>query len=149
MNRLIAACVAGVLFALGLGISGMTDANKIIGFLNLAGDWDPSLAFVMVGAIGVHLVLYRVILRRQSPLLDARFHIPTRRDIDPQLVGGSALFGVGWGLGGFCPGPGLVSLMGLNSSAGVFVVFMLGGMLGHKVLSQSRRRASNPAEATC
>jgi len=96
MSRLIASFVGGLVFALGLGVSGMTDANKIIGFLNLAGDWDPSLAFVMVGAIGVHLLLYRLILKRKSPLFADCFHVPTRRDINPKLVGGSALFGMGW-----------------------------------------------------
>ena len=149
MSRLIAAFSAGLVFALGLGVSGMTDANKVIGFLNLAGDWDPSLAFVMVGAIGVHLPLYRLTLRRQSPLFADRFQIPTRRDINPQLVGGSALFGMGWGLGGFCPGPGMVSLMGYGSAPAVFVVFMLGGLLVHKLLSLRERSAGEPAEATC
>jgi len=132
MSRFIAPFVAGLVFALGLGISGMTDANKVIGFLNLAGDWDPSLAFVMVGAIGVHLALYRIILRRKSPLFGDTFDIPTRRDVDPQLIGGAAVFGIGWGLGGFCPGPGLVSLAGLGTFAAVFVGFMLLGMVAHK-----------------
>jgi uncharacterized membrane protein YedE/YeeE len=149
MSRLIAAFLGGLVFALGLGVSGMTDANKVIAFLNLAGDWDPSLAFVMVSAIGVHLLLYRLILRRQSPLFSDRFHIPTRRDINPRLVGGAALFGIGWGLGGFCPGPGLVSLMSFGSAAGVFVVFMLGGMLVHKLLGVRDRNAGEPEDATC
>jgi uncharacterized membrane protein YedE/YeeE len=137
MNQLLSAFIGGLVFALGLGVSGMTDANKVIGFLNLAGDWDPSLAFVMVGAIGVHLIFYRLILRRKSPLFDDAFHIPTRRDITPKLVGGAALFGVGWGLGGFCPGPGLVSLAGFGSSAGVFVACMLGGMVLQKALHRA------------
>ena len=143
MSRLIAAFMGGLLFAVGLGVSGMTDANKVIGFLNLAGDWDPSLAFVMVGAIGVHLALYRLIIRRQSPLFGDTFHIPTRRDISPQLVGGAALFGVGWGLGGFCPGPGLVSLAGFGSSAAVFVVFMFVGMVGHKIIHRPKQVAQS------
>lgn len=147
MSRLIAAFIGGLVFALGLGVSGMTDANKVIGFLNLAGDWDPSLAFVMVGAIGVHLALYRLILRRQSPLFCDTFHIPTRRDINAQLVGGAALFGVGWGLGGFCPGPGLVSLAGLGSSAAVFVAFMLFGMMAHKVAHRPKETAAAPQMA--
>jgi len=149
MSRLIAAFTGGLVFALGLGVSGMTDANKVIGFLNLAGDWDPRLAFVMAGAIGVHLLLYRLILRRQSPIFADRFHIPTRRDISPRLVGGAALFGMGWGLGGFCPGPGLVSLMGHGAAPGVFVASMLGGMLVHKLVSLPQRSASEPTEATC
>ncbi len=149
MHRIIAPFLGGLVFALGLGLSGMTDANKVIGFLNLAGDWDPSLAFVMMGAIGVHLVMYRMILKRQSPLFADRFYIPTRRDISAQLLVGAALFGVGWGLGGFCPGPGLVSLVSFDPAAGVFVASMLGGMLMHSLLSLPSRRARKPAEATC
>ena len=149
MTRSIAVFFGGLAFALGLGVSGMTDANKVIGFLNLAGDWDPSLAFVMVGAIGVHLVLYRLILRRQSPLFSDRFHIPTRRDISPQLVRGAALFGVGWGMGGFCPGPGLVSLTGFGSEAAVFVVCMLGGMTLEKLVRRPKQSAHRQDDATC
>ncbi len=115
MRGLLPPFVGGFVFALGLGISGMTDADKVLGFLNLAGDWDPALAFVMVGAIGVHLILYRLIVRRPSPLFGDRFHLPTRRDISPRLLTGAAIFGVGWGMGGFCPGPGLVSLAGLGT----------------------------------
>ena len=144
MSRL-AAFFGGVLFALGLGISGMTDANKVIHFLNLAGDWDPSLAFVMVGAIGVHLILFRLILRRPTPLYDVTFHLPTAKGLDAKLLGGSALFGVGWGLGGFCPGPGLVSLSGLGAFAGTFVAAMAAGMLVHR-LSRSRR-SDQPTKA--
>ena len=124
----------GVLFAIGLGLSGMTDANKVIGFLNLAGAWDPSLAFVMVGAIGVHLVLYRLIIKRPSPLFGERFHIPNRQDVSGQLLGGAAIFGAGWGLGGFCPGPGLVSVSGFGSAAAVFVGAMIVGMLVHRII---------------
>ena len=142
MNRFIPAFLGGLLFALGLGVSGMTDANKVIGFLNLAGKWDPSLAFVMVGAIGTHLALYRLILRRNSPLFGEQFHIPTARDITPKLVVGAALFGVGWGLGGFCPGPGLVSLAGFGSSASIFVVCMLAGMGVQKIVHRPDQVAS-------
>ena len=149
MSRLLAAFVGGLIFAFGLGISGMTDANKVIGFLNLAGDWDPSLAFVMVGAIGVHLLLYRAILRRESPLFAQRFQLPTRRDVDSKLVVGSALFGVGWGLGGICPGPALVSLMTFGSSAGLFVLSMFGGMLTYKLMSAPKDEARCHQGATC
>ena len=134
MIRHFAVFFSGLIFALGLGVSGMTDANKVIGFLNLAGDWDPSLAFVMVGAIGVHLVLFRHIIRRR-PLYRDTFDIPTRRDITPQLIGGSALFGVGWGLSGFCPGPGIVSLPGFGAHAGIFVLSMLAGMALYSLTS--------------
>ena len=107
----------------------MTNANKVIGFLNLAGDWDPSLAFVMVGAIGVHLLLFKFILRRESPIFGSHFQIPTDGKLDKRLVIGSLMFGVGWATGGFCPGPGMVSSVGLGSEALVFSVSMLGGMV--------------------
>jgi uncharacterized membrane protein YedE/YeeE len=121
------------MFGLGLGISGMTDADKVVGFLDVFGDWDPSLAFVMVGAIAVHLVLYRVILKRASPLYSGKFRIPTSKDIDARLVFGAALFGVGWGLGGVCPGPGLVSGAALTTEALVFIAAMIGGMIVFQV----------------
>ena len=134
MNRLIAAFLGGLIFAVGLGVSGMTDANKVLGFLNLEGTWDPSLAFVMLGAIAVHLSLFRLIVRRHSPLLSQTFQIPTRRDLNSKLLGGAAIFGAGWGLGGYCPGPGLVSLFSFDSSAAVFVLFMLSGMMAHRII---------------
>lgn len=119
---------AGGLFGAGLAVSGMVKPEKVIGFLDVRGHWDPSLAFVMVGAIAVHMVLFRVILKRKSPLFDGRFHIPTRKDIDFRLVAGAAIFGAGWGLGGFCPGPGLVSVGAGVLPALVFVIAMTAGM---------------------
>ncbi len=110
------ALVTGLLFGVGLVLSGMTLPDKVIGFLNpFSGAWDPSLGLVMVGAIGVHAVLMRVILKRSTPLVDTKFHLPTRKDLDPKLIGGAALFGIGWGLGGVCPGPGLVGAASLAS----------------------------------
>ena len=137
MRRISSAFFAGLVFAIGLGLSGMTDANKVIGFLNLAGDWDPSLAFVMIGAIGTHLMFYRFIIRRKSPLFSDRFHLPVRRKIDYRLASGAAIFGVGWGLGGFCPGPGLVSVAGFGAAAAVFVACMIAGMLSYRVIHRT------------
>jgi uncharacterized membrane protein YedE/YeeE len=126
---IVGALVAGVLFGVGLVISGMTLPDKVIGFLNMfGGAWDPSLALVIVGAVGVHAVLLRVILRRATPLVDTKFHLPTRRDLDPKLVGGAALFGIGWGLGGVCPGPGLVGAATLASPMLLFVGGLVLGM---------------------
>lgn len=103
--------LAGALFALGLAISGMTQPAKVIGFLDFFGAWDPSLAFVMGGAVGVYLLAHRgLVTQLRKPFFAERFSIPSRRDIDRRLVVGAAIFGVGWGLSGFCPGPALVSL---------------------------------------
>jgi hypothetical protein len=133
----VGAGVVGVLFGLGLVLSGMTRPDKVIAFLDVGGGaWDPSLGLVMVGAIAVHAVLFRVILRRASPMLDARFHLPTRRDIDPRLVAGAALFGIGWGLGGVCPGPGLVGAASLASPLLLFVGGLMAGMALFQVTSR-------------
>jgi uncharacterized membrane protein YedE/YeeE len=123
-----AAFGAGALFAIGLAIAGMTKPSKVVGFLDVAGAWDPSLAFVMIGAIAVHFVAFRLVLRRRTPLFDVTFHVPTRTDIDRRLLGGAALFGVGWGLGGFCPGPAIVSVASGSVGAAVFIVGMTVGM---------------------
>ncbi|HWP65142.1 MAG TPA: DUF6691 family protein [Candidatus Limnocylindria bacterium] len=120
--------LAGAVFALGLGVSGMTHPEKIIGFLDVAGAWDPSLAFVMVGAIAVYAPLSRRIVRRAAPLLGAAFSVPTRRDLDPKLILGAALFGIGWGLGGFCPGPAILALLSWSPGVLAFVVSMVAGM---------------------
>jgi uncharacterized membrane protein YedE/YeeE len=111
-------------FALGLGISGMTRPVKVIGFLDFTGNWDPSLAFVMIGAIAMYSIAYRWIGRRSAPVLAPRFSIPTRKDIDASLILGAALFGAGWGLSGFCPGPAITSL----ASGAVPVIVFVGAM---------------------
>ncbi len=118
----------GFLFAIGLGLSGMTQPHKVIAFLD-PWNWDPSLLFVMVGAIGIHGLAFMMLKKRASPLLDTRWHFPTRKDLTARLVIGSALFGLGWGLGGFCPGPSLTSLSSGNFLSVVFVGAMILGML--------------------
>ena len=120
--------LSGVLFALGLGISGMTQPEKIVAFLNVVGEWDPSLIFVMLGASMTYLTGYGFILKRSKPILAESFSLPTRRDIDPPLVFGSLLFGLGWGLVGFCPGPALVALVTGYDSVLIFVLAMGFGM---------------------
>lgn len=120
---------AGGLFGVGLVVSGMTRPAKVIGFLDVGRSWDPSLALVMAAAVAVHMTLYRLIVRRRAPLYDAGFHLPTRKDLDLRLVAGAALFGVGWGLGGYCPGPGLVSLGAGLLPALVFIAAMTAGMV--------------------
>lgn len=145
-SRDVAALSAGLLFSLGLGFSGMTRPAKVLGFLDIAGDWDPSLALVMVGAIGVHALALRWILKRDRPLYDAAFHLPTQRTLDAPLVLGAAVFGVGWGLGGFCPGPAITSLVTLRPTAVLFVVAMVvGHALGAVLLQFLEPRAAADA----
>lgn len=129
MKAFASAFLAGLVFSLGLGVSGMTRPSKVVGFLDFAGNWDPSLALVMVGAIAAHALSYRWIVRRPSPVLTAEFQIPTNRTIDVRLLAGSAVFGIGWGIGGYCPGPALVSIGGATSAALFFVPAMCAGML--------------------
>jgi len=128
MKQSVASFVVGILFALGLGVSGMTQPQKVIGFLDVTA-WDPSLIFVMVGAIGVHALAYVFISRQKVPLLDTQFHVPKKTEITGSLVAGSIIFGMGWGLAGFCPGPAVVSLVSGQLSVVVFVIMMVLGML--------------------
>jgi uncharacterized membrane protein YedE/YeeE len=135
---LLISALAGLVFGLGLLISGMANPAKVQNFLDLAGIWDPSLLFVMGGAVAVTFVGYRFVLRRQSPILAGRFRLPTRKDIDPRLIAGAALFGVGWGLSGFCPGPAITSLALLAKGTLVFVPSMLAGIFLARVLAQAK-----------
>lgn len=129
MKAAIAALVAGLLFALGLGLGGMTDPAKVQGFLDLTGAWDPSLAFVMAGGLGTHALLRRLVLRRRSrPVLAPAFPAPPAAGVDRRLLAGAALFGVGWGLAGFCPGPAVVAVASGSTTALTFAISMLGGM---------------------
>jgi len=142
MNReRLSAFAVGLVFGLGLMLAGMTDPGKVIGFLDLAGNWDPSLAFVMGGAIAVGLGAFAFARRRTVAFLGGAMHLPTARDIDKRLLLGSLLFGIGWGLGGFCPGPALVSLATGNAKAIVFVVAMLAGMALVDLIERQKRRA--------
>jgi len=130
MKNHLAIFLAGVIFALGLGVSGMTQPAKVVGFLDITGAWDPSLAFVMIGAIAVHTLAYRLVPSMKSPVLVSQFGIPSRTDITSRLIGGAVLFGLGWGLSGFCPGPALTSLPAGDGSTLLFVGAMLSGMAG-------------------
>ncbi|WP_413560643.1 DUF6691 family protein [Bdellovibrio sp. HCB209] len=127
--RNIAALLVGFIFSIGLGISGMTQPHKVVSFLTIGEGWDPSLLFVMVGAIPVHMITYFVIRRKKSPLLDTQFHLPQATEISKSLIIGSVIFGLGWGLAGYCPGPALTSLGSGSVSAIIFVFSMLSGML--------------------
>ncbi|AGH94490.1 YeeE/YedE family protein [Pseudobdellovibrio exovorus] len=129
MKNSLAALVVGFVFAIGLGLSGMTQPQKVVGFLDIFGQWDPSLMFVMVGAIAVHGISYRLIRRRAKPFWSSEWHVPTKKEITPSLVLGSFVFGVGWALAGFCPGPAITALATFELRPIIFVVSMLIGML--------------------
>ena len=146
--RVFSALASGALFGVGLLTSGMVRPDKVLGFLDVAGQWDPSLAWVMVGAIGVHLLLRRLILRRTRPLLSSSFHLPSKRRIDSQLIAGAAIFGVGWGLGGYCPGPSLVTAATGTLSPLLFVGGMLLGMVLTKRLTSPKSSLSADADSS-
>lgn len=134
-NALISFFV-GLIFAVGLGLSGMTQPQKVVGFLDILGDWDPSLAFVMIGAIGFHAVFYRIIMKQDAPLFTAKFMVPDRRDITWRLVVGSSLFGIGWGIAGYCPGPGITSLTSMDIRPIAFVGAMIIGMIAFRLVDK-------------
>jgi uncharacterized membrane protein YedE/YeeE len=142
--RILINLIAGILFGLGLLVSGMANPAKVLNFLDLAGTWDPSLAFVMAGAIAVALPGYRLVFRRSAPLLSDRFRLPTRTSIDYWLVLGAAVFGIGWGLSGFCPGPAVVSLPLLAKGTLAFVPAMLVGAVLARGLVGSKTNAAQP-----
>ncbi len=142
MSRLtLSAFLAGLVFGLGLLVSGMANPAKVLGFLDLAGPWDPSLGLVMVGAILIGFFTFRVVGQRQHSLLGEPMRIPARRDIDRRLVLGSLGFGVGWGLAGFCPGPAITALGAGEAKAVVFVLAMLAGMGVFELIEHKRKKS--------
>jgi uncharacterized membrane protein YedE/YeeE len=128
MLKILLSGLAGLLFGLGLVVSMMVNPAKVLAFLDVAGAWDPSLALVMAGALAVTAAGYRWVLRQPQPWLSESFSLPTRREIDVPLIGGAALFGLGWGLSGFCPGPAVVAMVLAPGGAVPFVAAMLAGM---------------------
>ena len=138
----LASFICGLIFGAGLLISGMTDPQKVLGFLDIFGAWDATLAFVMAGAVAVTAAGFAIARHRTAPVVSARFLWPDRNDIDAPLVAGAVLFGIGWGLAGICPGPALVNLAGLSLPIVVFVVAMIAGMIGYEFW---RRRAAVPS----
>lgn len=145
MQHRISEFAVGLLFGIGLILSGMTDPGKVIGFLDLFGNWDPSLALVMGGAIMVGVFAFAIAKKRTSTFLGGALHLPKSTDIDKRLVVGGLVFGAGWGLAGFCPGPALVSLGAGQPKAAVFVAAMLAGMYVFELLE--RRAPRDPAGA--
>ncbi|MAL79854.1 MAG: hypothetical protein CMN55_12210 [Sneathiella sp.] len=136
----IISLISGILFGLGLAISGMVSPGKVIGFLDLTGNWDPSLAFVMGGGVLVTVITFRFILKRETPVFGGHFSLPTKTEVDKRLLAGAALFGVGWGLGGLCPGPALSSLAYGNAKIFTFVAAMVAGIVIAKLLTGTFRK---------
>jgi hypothetical protein len=140
MNTVSTAFASGLVFGLGLILSGMTDPARVIGFLDLAGNFNPALAFVMAGAIPVAAVAFGIAARRRSTLSGDALHLPEARRIDKRLLIGALTFGAGWGVAGYCPGPALASLATGGSDALIFVAAMLGGMLIFELTESARKR---------
>ncbi|MCL4153922.1 UNVERIFIED_CONTAM: hypothetical protein GTU68_036735 [Idotea baltica] len=132
--RIITTYLIGLVFGIGISISGMANPAKVINFFDVTGAWDPSLAFVMGGALIVTFFGYRFVLKRPAPTMSEAFQIPSRRDLDLPLIGGSAVFGIGWGIAGFCPGGALPALGTGRTEVFVFVAALLAGIIAAKVM---------------
>ena len=135
-KQAIGALVAGTLFGLGLALSGMMNPAKVIGFLDIFGVWDPTLAFVMGGGLMVSLPGFWLVRRRKAPLLDAGFQLPTKKDIDGRLIAGALLFGAGWGIAGFCPGPAVAALSSGLPQVFLFMAALLAGMFAYRLIME-------------
>lgn len=142
---------AGVLFGAGLTLAQMVDPAKVLAFLDFAaiadGSWDPSLAFVMIGALAVTAIGYRLAFRLQRPLAAVAFQVPTRTDLDARLIGGALIFGIGWGLAGYCPGPALAALAFGRAETVIFVIAMLAGMAVYRLLFEPAKPAGRARQA--
>lgn len=148
MAQILPGLVAGLLFGIGLAVSEMINPAKVLNFLDIFGHWDASLVFVMLGAVVTTAIGYRLVLRRERPLFEARFMLPTRRDVDTRLLAGSAIFGIGWGLGGYCPGPALSGLAFGALETMVFVAAMIAGMAMTRMISTITSRSGAGEEKT-
>jgi len=144
MMKLAVVVVSGLTFGLGITVSGMVNPAKVVAFLDIAGDWDPSLAVVLAGATGATILTFSFILKRPRPILDSKFHVPTRADVDFMLVLGAAVFGIGWGIVGFCPGPAYATLLQGHWEALVIFVSMIAGMATFRFGSAYAARIRSP-----
>ena len=135
MKQIFVAFISGILFSIGLSLSQMINPNKVIDFLNIFGNWDPSLAFVMIGALAVAFISFKFILKRPTPILEDNFHISKRSDINKSLLGGAAIFGIGWGMTGYCPGPAFANLGLGNMEAIVMVLSIYAGFFTQNALT--------------
>ena len=142
MPRQVLPAISGILFGAGLALGGMTDPARIRGFLDVFGGWDPTLAFVMGGALLVMAIAWRLVPQMQQPLFAEKFSLPDRTDLTPELIGGATLFGIGWGIAGLCPGPGIAILFTAPAEALVFTCALLAGMMLHRLIFDKAREAS-------
>lgn len=140
MKSNLVSFISGGLFALGLGISGMTQPAIVVGFLDVFGNWDPSLVFVLASAVGVYFLMFQIVKTQQKPVFASKFNIPTRKDIDSPLIIGAALFGMGWGLSGLCPGTALTSLFTNSTSILGFVISMSLGIFTMGILLKMKTK---------
>lgn len=134
MPQVFAALLAGILFGVGLTVSQMINPEKVLSFLDFFGAWDPSLALVMLGAVGVSAAVFRLALKQPRPVLASAFQVPSRSDVDSRLIAGGVIFGLGWGLVGWCPGPAIASLALVQVESFIFVAAMIAGMLLYRLL---------------
>ncbi|MEM1368835.1 MAG: YeeE/YedE family protein [Cyanobacteria bacterium P01_H01_bin.15] len=148
MNQKSMALLSGLLFGLGLGFSQMIDRQRVLGFLDLAGTWDPTLLFVLGGGVAVTAISFRFVLRQSHPLFADRFQLPTKRDIDAPLIAGAAIFGIGWGISGYCPGPGVVGLVLWSWQPLVYLVALIAGMAVYQVYQAVKVSYSQGASRT-
>lgn len=148
MKQNLIALVAGLLFGLGLSISQMVDPARVLGFLDVAGTWDPTLLFVLGGAVGVTVISFRFILRQPTPFFASKFSLPTKTDIDRPLIVGSALFGIGWGIAGYCPGPGITALVLGAWNPLLFVISLIVGSLVYNQLFDRAPTQGEISDAT-
>jgi uncharacterized membrane protein YedE/YeeE len=138
MKQIIVVLISGILFGFGLGLSQMIDRDRVLGFLDLAGTWDPTLLFVLGGAVGVTLISFRFILRLPQPLYGGKFHLPTKTSLDFPLIAGAAIFGIGWGIAGYCPGPAITALVLGIPNPLIFLVAFLAGSLTYQWISSQQ-----------
>ena len=146
-KQYVTALIAGALFGFGLAISQMVDPARVLGFLDVAGTWDPTLIFVLGGAVGVTVIAFRFVLRQANPLFAESFHLPTKQDVDLPLVAGAAIFGVGWGIAGYCPGPGITALVRGAWNPVLFVAALAAGSFLHSLFANRLAPPSQPGDA--
>jgi uncharacterized protein len=134
MKQIAVAAISGIIFGIGLALSQMTNPDKVLNFLDVAGNWDPSLIFVMLGALAVTMSCFRIILKRQTPVLAEKFSLSLKKELDKPLLFGSAIFGIGWGLAGYCPGPVIAGLGLGNKEAVIMLAAIYLGFIAHRYL---------------